>query len=262
MTEFPINRRVDEQNHLRCHGPEHTYIRQLDQRGMLLRLGNVLVDAEQVILRTFRCNTLWCLRPEGEGATKKFKGSCCTDLEVDLTADEIERLKKLGRVAKKRLRLSPYDPLSEVVHRLQEEALTEETSYGEQALRHTRSGRCILSWMDRDGSLRCGLNTLCARLDLPLTEYKPDPCFLYPLHFAEPYRGIYFVTLISPETYEYIGAHSQTAKMRCLRRPEPGAPPAYVQLKWEIILLFGESFYNELAKLAEPILKKAQATAE
>jgi hypothetical protein len=45
--------------------------------------------------------------------------------------------------------------------------------------------------------------------------------------------------------------------MRCLRKPQRGAPPAVIALKGEIITCFGEPFYRALATAAAPFLEEA-----
>ena len=254
---YRINSYVEEQNHTRCHAPERHYIKELESRGGLLRLDNVLVDAEQMILRRFLCDPNWCMRCSGEGSAKVYKGSCCTDLQVDLTKPEIGRLKMLGEMALARLTFPSRDPLNDVAKRLSSGNFIEETEKGELAIRHTRNGRCPVSWMDRDGTMRCGINSFCLALELPLGEYKPDPCYLFPLHYVEYEPGVYFVTVVSQESHEWVGADAYVSKLRCLSKPKPGAPPAYLCLKSEIIHCFGQNLYESLAEAAGTILERS-----
>src|SRR4051812_39375009 len=112
---FKLNPYIDEQNHHRCHTSEARYMKQLDSRGMLLRIGNTLVDAEQMILRTFQCDSGYCTKCSNNSGKTKFKGSCCSDLEVDITEEELRRLRLLGAMAKEKLRLTAGDQLNAVV---------------------------------------------------------------------------------------------------------------------------------------------------
>lgn len=251
---YRINARIDEQNHYRCHAPESHYIEELKKRGGLIQLDNIMIDAEQLVRRTFQCDVNWCLRCSGEGAAKKYKGSCCTDLEVDLTGYEIEKMQELGRLAEQNLSFPAHDPVGAIVRRLTGGSFIEKTEKGEMAIDHLPSGRCPLSWMER-GVFRCGINTLCLALKLPLSEYKPDPCYIFPLHYVEYKPGAYFLTIVTPETYKWIGADAYVAKLSCLRKPQPGAPPAYAFLKGEIILCLGEKFYAALTRAARPFLE-------
>lgn len=252
---FKLNPYVDEQNHHRCHTDEQRYMRELDARGMLLRIGNMVIDAEQLVLRTFQCNSSYCTRCVKKDGKTTFKGSCCTDLEVDVTEEEVRRLHELGKIAKRKLRLPPGDDLSPIIERLAKNAFTETTSKHETAFRHLSSGRCSLSWPAADGAVLCGINALCMALELPLNEYKPDPCFLFPLHYVEPVPGLYFITLLTSETYQYIGADAYVGKLHCLSKPQPGSPPAYQFLKGEINHCFSGGLYEALDEAAQPILK-------
>ena len=253
---YRVNAHIEHQNHMRAHASETFYISQLDHRGRLLRLDNVFVDVEQLILRTFACDTQWCVRAKKEDGKTVFKGSCCTDLEVNITPDEIDRLRRLGRLADERLDLKPSDPLDLVVERLREGRFFHTTDSGELAFKSLGSERCPLSWLTRDGTLRCAVNTLCERLDEPLTDFKAEPCIMFPLHYVEHQPGRYFLTTICRETHEWIGADHFVTKLKCLSRPKPGAPPAFQFLRGEIEMCFGKTFYGRLAKAAAPILQE------
>lgn len=253
---YKINRYVHEQNHYRFHTPERHYIQELEARGGLIRLDNVAVDAEQLVQRAFVCATHWCLRTVEEDGTRHYKGSCCTDLEVNVTPEETERLRQLGRIALEKLTFTPRDPLGEIARRLAEGRFTELTDCGETAFGHLRNGRCPLGIITRQGTLKCAINCLCQSLELPLTEYKPDPCFLFPLHYVEYAPGQFFVTVVCEQSHRAVGADTFVARLRCLRKPQPGAPPAFIALKYELIHCFGADFYRALAAAALPILER------
>jgi hypothetical protein len=243
---FKINPYVHEQNHIRSHSSEQFYIDQLREDELVLDLDNVAVDIDQLFFRSFQCNTHWCLRCGKEEGIREYKGSCCTDLEVNITPEEKNRLVKLAELADGKLDLAEDDPVRKVVGRVREDQFTEITDGGELAFKHLRSTRCSMSWVDGDGTLKCAINTLTERLNLNLTDYKPEPCFLFPLHYVEYAPDRYFVTLICKETYQWIGADKYVTKLRCLRKPEPGSPPAFTFLKYELIYCFGEAFYQQL----------------
>lgn len=245
-----------DENHRRAHAPENYYIDMLRRRGHLIEVDNVQIDAEQLVLRTFQCDTAWCVRAAGDPASRQFKGSCCTDLQVDVTAHEAAKLRELAAIAEERLALGIGDPLLPIVRRLRDDKFIERVAdRGDIAFRHLGSSRCALSWLTTGGVLRCGINTLCEKLKLPLEVYKPEPCYLFPLHYVEAMPGHYFFTLITAETFEYIGADRHTAHLKCLRKPKPGAPPAYRSLKDELTLCLGEEFYEKLEQAAAEFLE-------
>lgn len=258
---YRINEFMLDENHRRAHAPETHYIEQLRENGHLLEIDNVQIDAEQLILRPFQCDTAWCVRTAGETASREFKGSCCTDLQVDITQHEIGKLRELARIAEDRLAIGIGDPMLAIVRRIRDDKFTETVDRGDTAFKHLGSGRCSLSWLTSTGQLRCAINTLCDRLNLPLEEFKPEPCYLFPLHYVEAIPGHYFFTLISCETFEYIGADRHTAHLKCLRKPKPGALPAYKALKGELILCLGAEFYEKLEAAAAEFLESKDRRA-
>lgn len=252
---YKMNQLVDEREFRRHNAKERNYMKGLRERGLLIEIDNIAVDAEQLVLRTFQCNSDYCVRCTGNGGAKQFAGSCCTDLQVDLTADEKQKLLEMAKLARRKLNLNRTDPLNEIVDRVLRDRFTEiDEDDGELSLLHRKSGRCVLSWMD-GGTLRCSINTLTDRLGISLTEYKPDPCYLFPLHYSEFDKGHYILSVLSSDTRDWIDQHACVGKLKCLRVPEPGAPPAHVFLRGEIEHLLGKKFYRELDRLAQPILE-------
>ncbi|MEN6624741.1 MAG: hypothetical protein ABFD69_00780 [Candidatus Sumerlaeia bacterium] len=258
---YRINDFMLSENHRRAHAPESHYIDQLRRKGHLIEVDNVQIDAEQLVLRPFQCDTTWCTRTTGEPTSRQFKGSCCTDLQVDITAHEISKIRELARIAEQRLAMGIGDPMLPIVRRIRDGKFTETVDRGDVAFKHLGSSRCSLSWLNSNGVLRCAINTLCDRLGLPLEEFKPEPCYLFPLHYVEAIPGHYFFTLISGDTYDFIGADHHTAHLKCLRKPKPGALPAYKALKGELILCLGAEFYQRLEEAAAEFLEKESRPA-
>lgn len=254
---YRINPRIEEQNHLRSHATEACYVEQLRGRGRLIEIENIAVDAEQTVFRRFQCDSNWCLRRSGNGARCQYKGSCCTDLQVELTAHERQQLLELAQRARHHLSLPARHGARRAMNRLLEDQVFEVTDKGELIFASLSSGRCPLSWLDGGSTLCCSINTVCEDLQLDLRQFKPEPCFLYPLHYVEYRPGRYFLTLITPETCEAIGADRYTARLRCLNRPQPGSPPALVSLRAEIELCFGQGFYQQLFRAARPWLRES-----
>lgn len=259
---FVLDPHINLQNHIRASAPELRYVEILRERGALLTLDNVWVDCEQLLMRAFQCDSTYCLRAKGKGADRTYTGCCCTDLQVEVTPDEVEKLRELGRTAAERLDPAPTSQLGKLVQRLNEGEITERTDKGELIFKHLGSSRCPLSVFDKHGQLLCGINTLCAQLERPLPIYKPEPCFIFPLHYAEPLPGKYLVTLVTLETYRYIGADKYTSQLRCLKKPQPGAPRAWRALKHELILCFGEAFYEQLVPAATDWLREHDTPEE
>src|SRR5436309_2017202 len=108
---FAVNRVVDREEYTRHNCAERHYMDSLRERGLLVEIENVAVDADQLVLRTFQCDSGYCVRCSGEGAQKKVRGSCCTDLQVDITQNEEEKLVELARLADEKLEFTPNDPV-------------------------------------------------------------------------------------------------------------------------------------------------------
>ena len=252
---YKLNDTVDRLEFERHHNTEDQYIEELRERDLILDVDNVTVDAEQLVLRTFQCSTDYCVKCKGSGSAKEFKGSCCTDLQVDMTQPEVDKLIEMAKLAREKLNLAKSDPLNEIVGRILGHRITEISEDNELHLIHRRNERCVMAWMEGD-TLRCSINTLCDRLGLDLTEYKSDPCFLFPLHYTEYRKGKYLVSLLTTETQSWIEQHASVGRLKCLKTPEPGAPPAYVSLRYELEYVFGKKFYRELARLAKPVLQR------
>lgn len=251
---YKINAVVDRAESERHHTKEHHYMDGLRKRGLLFEMENVLVDADQLVLRTFQCDTNYCVRCTGTGGGREYQGSCCTDLQVDITEREKDMITDLADRARRRLDLKPKDPVTPVVNAVLRDKFTETTEDLETVLLHKRNEACVMSHMDASGQLRCTINTLVDRLGLDLREYKPDPCYLFPLHYAELGQQRFILTVLSEETREWIEQHTAVTKLRCLKTPEPGSPPAYQFLRGEIEYVLGKRFYRELDKLAQPVL--------
>lgn len=258
---FKINRSVDALEFSRHHPREVHYMNQLRERGMLLQVDNIAVDVEQLVLRTFQCNTNYCVKCTGGNGDgrKSYKGSCCTDLSVDLTEPEKTKLKEMARLAKRKLTFGPRDPVGKIVDLVLNDKISEVNEDHEDVMKHRADDRCIMSWMDGD-TLRCSINTLCYKLGLSIEEYKPDPCYLFPLHYSEYARNEFLLSVLSSETRYWIGQHACVGKLACLRKPERGAPPAYQYLRGEIEYTFSKQFYVKLDAMARPLLEKHLAS--
>lgn len=258
---YRVNRVIDKGEYERHHPAVRHYIESLRERGLLIEMDNVFVDADQLGLRTFQCNSGYCVKCSGEGAGRSFKGSCCTDLQVDIIEAERDKIVELAGMARERLEFKGNDPLKRIVDRALKGEIAEVNEAHELIFRHKKDGTCVMAWTDPAGKLYCGINSLAWKLGVPLEEYKPSPCYLFPLHYCEWDQGKILVSLLTEETRYWAGHHQQVTRLRCLKKPEPGAPPAYVSLKGEIELCFGKKFFAELEARIKPIMEREFARA-
>jgi len=251
---FKVQSEIIEGDHARHHIRERKYVQALRDKGLLIEIDNLLIDAEQLVLRTFQCNTNYCVSCSGGRGGKEYSGSCCTDLHVDVNKAEQAKIHELAEMAKSKLGIDASDPLYAIGERVLREDYTEIDDDGDEILQHRKNGSCVMSWMDSTGQLRCSINSLVEKLELNLTDYKPDPCFIFPLHYAEFGEGQHIITLLTEETRPWVEQHEAVTKLRCLSEPEPGSPPAYEFLRWELDYMLGDGFYEAFHKLAKPIL--------
>jgi hypothetical protein len=256
---YRFNREVRAQDYIRHNVQERKYIDDLRDRGLLIELDNILADGEQLVLRTFQCNTSYCVRCTGSSSTREYKGSCCTDLMVDVTPFEKTKLTELAERARSEIKFTSGDPVGKIVDLVLRDRYTEVNEDEEEELLHRKNGACIMSWMDGNGQLRCSINTLVYKLGLDIEEFKPDPCYVFPLHYAEVGLDQVILTVLSEETRFWIEQDKCVSRLRCLRMPEPGSPPTYQFLRGEIEYLLGKPFFRELDHRAQDILARFRA---
>jgi len=264
---FHINKQVTGEDSVRALLSERAYVADLRDKGLALEIGNIVVDAPQIIERDFQCDTSRCVRLTKKG---KRKGSCCTDLEVNLTPNEERNLRRL---AKRRLALrrtgggkraqeterdekdggAPDEAAVRLIARrlADSDSWLEKNYRGEPCLAHAKDGLCVLGYVSRDGRLMCALNAMAEAIGEPASKWKLMTCFTFPLHYVEYEDGKYLLTIICKENHENMDADKYLGKLRCLREPPAGAPRAYESLKEEIELLLGRLFYARLRKAIE-----------
>ncbi|MCX7047214.1 MAG: hypothetical protein NTX50_17215, partial [Candidatus Sumerlaeota bacterium] len=214
-----------------------------------LDIGNILVDKPQLVTRRFSCDTCHCVHALKNG---KRKGSCCTDLEVDLTPNEIHDVRRLALLYLKSPIAQVAAPECIIARRiLQTNDWLNESDCGEPCLAHTKERICSLGYLDADGRLLCALNAMTAALGEPLPKWKMMTCYVFPLHYVEYQNDKYLLTILCRENYQYLGADVDVARLRCLAQPQPDAPPAYQSLQGEIEFLLGAAFYLKLRERLE-----------
>jgi len=251
---FRLNARLARRDYLRSRSSEKAYVERLAERGELLVVGNVAVDAANLVFRRFACDTARCVRTERRNGRPWFSGSCCTDLMVEVTPPEVRRLKALAQTYLARFPKGRKE-VAKVAERIAGDEFLAETRNGETVLDDYPTNRCILSFLDGRGILRCAVNAMAEALDLAIERYKPDACFAYPLHYVDYEKGKWLLTVVCRRNYKMLGAAREAASMVCLTDPPPDAPPAYVALRREIEHFWGKRFWKELDRKARPLLR-------
>ena len=247
---YTLRKAVSREDGVRALLPENAYIQKLREAEGVFEIGNVLVDRAQLIDRRFLCDSLHCMRYVP--SRKRYRGCCCTDLEVDLTPNELLAMR---RCCSRYLASDGADaerPEYRIARRVLETEEWQDANYrGEPYLTHSREKVCSMGYIARDGRLLCGLNAMAEALGEPVARWKPATCYVFPLHYVEYRPGHYLLTVVCGENHEYIDAAEEIGRLACLKKPQTEAPPAYVALRGEIEWLFGAPFYEKLRQLAQ-----------
>jgi len=229
------------------------YVQKLAERNELLVIDNIAVDAPNLVLRRFACDTRHCVRVEERNGRPWFCGSCCTDLVVELAEPERERLERLASVYLRRFPRG-LRSVRAVAQKIRGGEIIAYSQKDEPILDDLHTNRCVLSYLDRQGVLRCTVNTMVEALGLRSEDYKPDACLAFPIHYVDYEPDRWFVTVINRQNYRPLGVARETASVRCLTRPLRDAPPAYVTLRRELEHLWGKRFWQQLDHHARRLL--------
>jgi hypothetical protein len=252
---YQLNGDVARHDFIRSRWTETQYIETLRKRGEIIEIGNVLVDAANLVRRRFLCDTRLCLRVEQREGRPHYFGSCCTDLLVEITPPEQERLVPLAQAYLKKVSNGPK-ALVALARTIVDRDFVTHTSKNEPVLADHPTNRCILSFIPGPGRLWCGVNGMAYALKRPVRDHKPDACFAYPLHYVDFAPDRWLLTTVGRKNYRMLGAWKEAALMPCLESPRADAPPAYVFLRREIEHLWGADFWQELDRQARPMLSE------
>jgi hypothetical protein len=247
---FKINETITNEDRVRAVLPEVAYIEKLKEMGEALFIDNVLIDAPQLIERRFICDTLHCMRRTGKHG--HCKGSCCTDLEVNITPNEVLQMRRLAKKYLASSAAAPESPEYAVAKRVMEgDGWMDQNYRGEPTITHSKKNVCSLGHVDGEGRLLCAVNAMAAALGDPIAKWKLITCYVFPLHYIEYEEGRYLLTVLCRENHESLDAAPDIGRLRCINRPPKDAPPAYESLRGEIECLFGARFYTRLAEAAK-----------
>lgn len=211
------------------------------------RVGEVLIDVDEVVRRRFACDTRLCLR-RVNGRTRT-KHSCCFDLDVTLLPTEVAKIERhLGRVLAHHPRIRRHVERSGF-WRHDEEWWT--------ILQKKGDGTCVfLDWDERLGH-HCALHATALREGLPVAAIKPLICRMFPLFVLET-DGQHIITCYGERTHRIL--HSdEYERMHCLHPNPRAGTPVYIVLRGALETLLGARGYRQLAAKAEKILAKETA---
>jgi hypothetical protein len=218
--------------------PWRRYIGALKQRELLVEVDGIMVDAATLFETRFRCDTTTCAGIDrGSGVE-----SCCTDYDVEITPEEHSRIVENGAA------------VVELLSRCDRDRVAPGRAIGEFFLEsHTialakEQGRCVFSYRDAGGQLRCGIHSLALEKGIPVSSIKPLACVLFPIVIYRFENGQTLLTATSRETASLFG-REKDSELPCLRMQQ-GAP-MFVECRMAIEAGFGEAFYQRLTRAAQ-----------
>ena len=200
----------------------------------LLDVDGILVD-QAILEQRVACVPQRCAPQPGRGRMR----SCCADLDVALTGDEINRLRRHTR----RLWswLSGREPrLRELVPNDAGRPfwLADDRAH----LSHPGS-RCVFSALDDKGRIRCHLHAYAREHDVQRQTVQPLPCRLFPLILVELPAGGVLLTTLCESTAGLLGTFP-ASRFPCLS--DPSHRLAVKSLAEDLDWLFGRGFARTL----------------
>lgn len=218
--------------------PWYRFIRALKDRGDLVSIDGVLIDAGALFRTRFRCDTRTCAEVKRPADTD----SCCRDYEVEITASERARITE--RATDIIGFLSAHD-----ASRVKPDRIIDSFFLSTHSIQLAKEDhRCAFSYRDSDGRLWCGIHSTALEKNLPVESIKPYACILFPLVVRRLEDGTILLTSASSETESLYGGKDSNL-LPCLR--EPAGEPMYLECRGAIELAFGTDFYARMVRAAD-----------
>jgi Fe-S-cluster containining protein len=227
--------------------PWRRYMTGLRERGELVDVGGVNVDARALFATRFRCDSKTCAMMDRPAGVE----SCCKEYFVEVTMAERDRIvahagdvveflshKEPARVKPERDIASFFDDRNTIELRKEDD-------------------RCVFSYRDEAGQLLCGLHALALEKKWPIASIKPVTCILFPLVVFRFENGEILLTATSEEVERMFANPKESLKLPCLLKQ--AGDPMYVECRGAIQTAFGKPFYERLSASADQYLKKSAA---
>lgn len=240
MATHRLKQLVDDWMVESYHAPWRSYIKLKQDRGELVAVGNVLVDASNIFLKPFTCDSCVCspgLRPRG-------KQSCCAELEASVTQGEMDGIRK--HFDKVDAVLRRQDPAWARRPRTFEQCLEPQPDFTLQLAK--RAGRCVFSYHGPKDQLWCAVHTAGMEEGLDVFRLKPRLCSIFPLLLQELEDDTYLLSLLDEQNGSLIGFTSYK-ELPCLHGTKTfGAkgPPTYLDFVGTLTGCFSRRFVEQL----------------
>ena len=225
--------------------PWRRYIGGLKQRGELVNVDGVIVDARALFATRFRCDSKTCAMVDRPAGVE----SCCEEYYVEVTIAERDRI--TDRAADVIEFLSRKDP-----QRVKPDRDIMSFFDDRNSIELVKEdARCVFSYRDEAGQLWCGLHSLALEKGWPIESIKPVTCILFPLVVFRFENGDMLLTATSEEVERMFASPKESLKLPCLL--QQAGDPMYVECRSAIQTAFGEPFYQSLSAAAEQYLSNS-----
>jgi hypothetical protein len=243
--------------------PVQRYVKVQKQRGRIISIGNVDVDIEQVVERTFLCDRHRCIQwtphEKKSDARPLIDNSCCSRYTVPVTDWDRDKLAEILPLVRKRL--DKNHPLN-VDQAEPPYEIGEDYSF---AMRERENGACQFVLYDK-GRTACAIHKTCLEEGLSPWEFKPLGCSLWPLallDFEDDDGNERILLTIYGNATEGLFDREDDDDLpsedffACLVDKAPEYDPMYRACQGVIVHTLGADFYRQLDKKAQQHLAKA-----
>jgi hypothetical protein len=240
--------------------PVRRYVDVQRERQRMLAIDNVDVDLEQLVERRFLCDRHRCIQwtPHERKADARplIDNSCCSRYRVPVT--DLDRRKLAEILPQVRRRLPAHHPLN-VDEAAPPYELDEDYQF---VMREQAIGSCQFAVYER-GQTHCAIHRTCLEEGLPVWDYKPIGCSLWPLALVEYEREDerrYLLTAYVQATAAlFEGGEDETndeAGFACLVDQDEGYEPLFRSSEGILTHFLGPGFYKKLERAAERHLQR------
>ena len=253
-------------NALRMHirdlnlSPVKRYVDIQRERKMIIAIGNVDVDIEQMVQRTFLCDRHRCIQwtPHEKKAKAKplIDNSCCSRYQVPVT--DLDRRKLLEILPRVRKRLAKSHPLVE-----DPTAPPFEVDDDFAFIMQEQEGGACQFVLYEEGQTTCAIHKTCLEEKLPVWEYKPLGCSLWPIalvDFDDDGQERFLLTVYARATsgiFDENGEdHADESHFACLVDQDPSYDPIYKSVEGILTYTLGVDWFKQLDKQAQKFLRQ------
>jgi hypothetical protein len=242
--------------------PLQRYVAIQRERGRMWAIGKVDVDVEQMVERAFLCDRHRCIQwtPHEDKADAEplIDRSCCSRYQVPVMDLDRQKLVEILPLVKKRL-----DPDHPLVVDADEPLFDVDDEY-QFVMREQGENVCQFVLYE-NGRTTCAIHKTCLEEGLPVHEYKPVGCSLWPVALIdwedEGGEERYLLTTYVKATaglFESGGDEEDDHEnhFACLVDNNPAYDPMYKSVEGILGYTLGLEFYRQLDARAQKHLKE------